>query len=125
MSNYGGAHYGYGSRAHHYYSLIPRPCLGTRLRDGAASLPVDVMDGDLIDFVWLSLHCLECGERFAEPNILCCCEHQMNVLQGSGSKRRGVGGGGRTEDGEGGGGRGAARDQIIRLSHYTYPCSDY
>ena len=97
MSNYGGAHYGYGFGARHYYSLIPRPCLGTRLTDGAASLPVDVMDGDLIDFVWLSLHCLERGEGLAELNILCCCEHQMNVLWWGRSKRGGVEGGG--EDG--------------------------
>ena len=73
--------------------LIPRPCLGTRLRDGTASLPVDVVDCDLIDFVWLSLHCLERGEGFAELNILCCCERQMNVLQGGGPERGGVGGG--------------------------------
>ena len=104
--------------------LIPRPCLGMRLTDGTASLPVDVVDGDLIDFVWLSLHCLERGEGFAELNILCCCERQMNVLQGGGLKRGGVGGGGRTEDGEGGGGSGLRRaaDQI---TCHTYPCSDY
>ena len=42
------------------------------------------MDGDLIHFVWLSLHRLECGEGLAELNILCCCECQMNVLLGGG-----------------------------------------
>jgi len=90
MSNYGEAHYGCGSGARHYCSLILRPCLGTRLMGGAASLPVDVVYGDLIDFVWLSLHCLECGEGLAERNILCCCECQMNVLWWGGGGGEGL-----------------------------------
>lgn len=43
-------------------------------------LPVDVMDGDLIDFVGFSLKCLEGGQGLAELNILCRCKCQVDVL---------------------------------------------
>ena len=43
-------------------------------------LPVDVMDGDFIDFVGFSLKCLEGGQGLAELNILCCCKCQVDVL---------------------------------------------
>ena len=43
-------------------------------------LPVDVMDGDLVDFVGFSLKCLEGGQGLAELNILCCCKCQVDVL---------------------------------------------
>ena len=43
-------------------------------------LPVDVMDGDLVDFVGFSLKCLEGGQGPAELNILCCCKCQVDVL---------------------------------------------
>ena len=43
-------------------------------------LPVDVMDGDLVDFVGFSLKCLEGGQGLAELNILCRCKCQVDVL---------------------------------------------
>ena len=43
-------------------------------------LPVDVMNGDLIDFVGFSLKCLEGGQGLAELNILCRCKCQVDVL---------------------------------------------